>query len=56
MKASEYGGSDTDKTFGIQPAPHVMTAAEQLRMLYRGDPMDVAAPVPGPVSVEDLGK
>ena len=55
MKPSEYGGSDTDKTLGIQPAPHVLTASEQLRVMYSGDPMDVLAPVPGPtLSVEDV--
>ena len=38
MKPSEYGGSDTDKTLGIQPPPHVPTADEQLRIMYHGDP------------------
>ena len=35
MADSEYGGADTVKTGGIQPAPHVPDAAEQLRILYR---------------------
>lgn len=38
MKPSEYGGSDTEKTNGIQPAPHVPTPAEELRLLYGVDP------------------
>lgn len=37
-KPSEYGGSDTDQTLGIQPAPHVPTADERLRIMYHGDP------------------
>jgi len=41
MKPSEYGGSDTDKTLGIQPGPHVPTADERLRIAYHGDPADV---------------
>lgn len=41
MKPSEYGGSDTDKTQGIQPAPHVPDAVEQLRLMYAKDPDDV---------------
>ena len=47
MKPSEYGGSDTSKTMGIQPAPHQMTAEEQMRVLYKTDPMDPSA-VPDP--------
>lgn len=35
MKPTEYGGSDTDKTDGIQPSPHVPTEDEQLRLLYK---------------------
>lgn len=42
MKESEYGGADTVKTHGIQPAPHVLTADEKLRLLAQsGDPSDV---------------
>jgi hypothetical protein len=44
MKPSEYGGSDTDKTHGIQPAPHRMTPSEELRVMYSTDPMDPSAP------------
>jgi hypothetical protein len=42
MKASEYGGSDTHKTQGIQPAPHDPgdVAHEGLRLLYGTDPAD----------------
>lgn len=40
MKPSEYGGSDTDKTLGIQPAPHALTAAEKLRIIYHTDEND----------------
>lgn len=48
MKASEYGGSDTVKTLGIQPAPHILTAEEKLRVLYAADPAVVeTAPVVG---------
>lgn len=46
MQPTEYGGSDTDQTKGIQPPPHVPTAAEQLRLLAGVDPMDVDAEVP----------
>lgn len=37
MEASEYGGSDTAETLGIQPAPHVPTPAEALRQMYATD-------------------
>lgn len=40
MKPSEYGGSDTHKTQGIQPAPHEPDAKEQVRLLYGTDPAD----------------
>jgi hypothetical protein len=40
VKASEYGGSDTVKTQGIQPNPHEPTPDEQLRLLYATDPDD----------------
>lgn len=53
MKASEYGGSDTEKTGGIQPAPHVLTADEKLRLLYRTDAAD---PESGSDIVGDIGK
>lgn len=53
MKPSEYGGSDTDKTLGIQPAPHVLTAAEQLRLMYSAAPEDPDAKVPQPLSYEE---
>lgn len=49
MKATEYGGSDTIRTQGIQPAPHQMTAAEQLRVMYATDPDDPAS-VPEPTA------
>lgn len=42
MKPSEYGGSDTDKTDGIQPAPHVLTETEKLRLMYKKDPEDTS--------------
>lgn len=48
MKPSEYGGSDTHTTLGIQPAPHVLTAEEKLRLLYAQDPDELLTePVPG---------
>lgn len=37
---SEYGGSDTQDTKGIQPAPHPPDAAEQLRLMYSIEPTD----------------
>jgi hypothetical protein len=43
MKPSEFGGSDTHKTDGIQPEPHVLTAPEKLRLMYKVNPADVAA-------------
>lgn len=45
MKPSEYGGSDTTKTMGIQPAPHQLKPEEELRVLYKTDPMDEQARV-----------
>jgi hypothetical protein len=45
MKASEYGGSDTDKTDGIQPAPHVLTASEKLRLLHKTNEDDAGSGV-----------
>lgn len=48
MKPSEYGGEDTTKTQGIQPAPHQLRPHEQLRLMYHSDPVElVEAPVPG---------
>lgn len=47
VKPSEYGGADTDKTYGIQPYPHVLTANEKLRLQYTTDPADEAG-VPDP--------
>lgn len=41
MKPTEYGGSDTVKTKGIQPAPHVLTADEKLRLMYGADPASI---------------
>lgn len=29
---TEYGGADTARTAGVQPAPHVLTADEKLRV------------------------
>lgn len=46
MKPSEYGGSDTTETLGIQPAPHTPTPAEKLRLLYAIDPTDAGAVSP----------
>lgn len=40
LKPSEYGGDDTEKTDGIQPVPHVLTADEKLRLMYHADPTD----------------
>jgi hypothetical protein len=48
LPPSEYGGSDTRKTMGIQPAPHVLTAEEKLRLMYHEDPMEeTTIPLPG---------
>lgn len=48
LKPSEYGGSDTTKTLGIQPAPHALTAEEKLRVMYHEDPTDEESkPIPG---------
>lgn len=48
LPPSEYGGSDTRQTRGIQPAPHVLTADEKLRLMYGEDPMaEESQPVPG---------
>jgi hypothetical protein len=46
MKPSEYGGSDTDKTHGIQPAPHALTASEKLRLAYSQDPAEPTTDLP----------
>lgn len=46
MKATEYGGSDTHKTEGIQPAPHVLTAHEKLRLQYKQDPDEPGLVIP----------
>lgn len=46
MKPSEYGGSDTHKTHGIQPEPHILTADEKLRLMYKQDPDEVEATIP----------
>ena len=54
MKPSEYGGADTDKTLGIQPFPHVLTADEKLRVMYNEDAMDPeSVPVPGLSPIEE---
>ena len=54
MKASEYGGSDTDKTHGIQPAPHEPTPAELLRLLMAAD--NPADPTSGTDIMGQFGK
>lgn len=41
LKPSEYGGADTKNNLGVQPSPHVPTAAEQLRIMYAQDPAEV---------------
>lgn len=53
MKETEYGGSDTEKTHGIFPAPHVPNAAEKLRLLYATDAAD---PESGSDIVGDISK
>ena len=40
LRPSEYGGSDTQKTMGIQPAPHALRAEEKLRVVYASDPLE----------------
>lgn len=66
LKPSEYGGSDTRKTQGIQPAPHQVTQTEHLRLMYATDPTSVDEPdalapkhttptgVPAPPKIQDL--
>jgi hypothetical protein len=44
VKASEYGGSDTNRTQGIQPAPHQVTQTEALRLMYATDPASTDPP------------
>ena len=46
LKPSEYGGADTQRTDGIQPAPHRLTATEQLRTFYQQDPLDIELDIP----------
>ena len=46
LKPTEYGGSDTTRTMGIQPPPHELTADEKLKVMYRADPDDVTTPLP----------
>lgn len=50
MKPSEYGGSDTDRTLGIQPAPHQLRPEESLRVMYGQDAMDPETTVPPELS------
>ena len=40
LKPSEYGGSDTQRTMGIQPAPHAFKPEEKLRVIYGSDPRE----------------
>jgi hypothetical protein len=40
LKPTEYGGSDTQDTHGIQPAPHAREPFETLRLLAKTDPAD----------------
>lgn len=40
MKETEYSGSDTTQTRGIQPPPHEPLPFEQLRLLAATDPAD----------------
>lgn len=40
MKATEFGGADTDKTLGIQPAPHQLLPHEELRVMYSTEATD----------------
>lgn len=48
LPPSEYGGADTRKTRGIQPAPHILTVEEKLRLMYGEDPMEPqSTPLPG---------
>lgn len=48
LKPTEFGGSDTQDTLGIQPAPHKLTTDERLRVIYSSDPFDLETPpIPG---------
>ena len=46
LKDSEYGGADTTKTHGIQPAPHALTAEEKLRLMYKQDAAEPTIDIP----------
>ena len=49
LKPTEYGGSDTQDTLGIQPDPRVLTAEENLRVVYAHDVED-----PNPLVIPNL--
>lgn len=46
LPPSEYGGSDTTATAGIQPAPHQPNGWETMRLIYRDDPLNPELVVP----------
>jgi hypothetical protein len=54
MKASEYGGADTDKNDGVQPSPHVPKPHELMRKLYVHD--NPADPTSGADIAGEFGK
>jgi hypothetical protein len=54
LKPSEYGGSDTTKTQGIQPDPHQMTPNEELRATYATDPADPSSSSPDPTQPKSV--
>lgn len=50
LKPSEYGGSDTQDSRGVQPFPHTMEPHEQMRMIYSTDPADPTSEPPDPTA------
>lgn len=56
---TEYGGADTARTAGVQPAPHVLTADEKLRVAVYATPADDPGSLPpaglDPLSASDTG-
>jgi len=54
MKPSEFGGSDTHKTLGIQPSPHKLTPEEKLRVMYHEEPATLEPAAPEALELEGL--
>jgi hypothetical protein len=54
LPPTEYGGSDTQDTKGIQPAPHTLTPSEKLRLIYDTDPAELDVPTADGVTPADI--